>query len=382
MEEERAAGAVNGGEEAERADDALPECETPGQTRDAVAEVKASGYIYAPAAAGKRPAYMMKKPTTPTSEMRKHINKASSSMLFHIAAATLFSLIVTFPFEYVLDPDSSASKFYYDLMSNGIFAMLLNSFFQLFAMTVPFIITAKMFRVKVKHLISYAKPEKGTFLPTVLMGLGGCMLANYASNFILRLFSAFGLYPTGGSVDTGTTVPELLISTVTVAIIPALFEEFAMRGIFMGLLAKKTTKTAAIILSAIAFGAFHGNFVQMPFAFIVGILLGCAYYTTGSMWAGMVIHFANNFYSVLMDWLMQGFPPILGDVVSAAVTLVLVALGIVGFMMLSKRKPDFLRFGGEKTLPTSKCVVCGITAPCFIIMAAYFLFEACMSIVI
>lgn len=51
---------------------------------------------------------------------------------------------------------------------------------------------------------------------------------------------------------------------------------------------------AAILLSAILFGAVHGNLQQFVHAMLVGILLGWMYYRTNSIVPGVLFHWINN----------------------------------------------------------------------------------------
>lgn len=50
----------------------------------------------------------------------------------------------------------------------------------------------------------------------------------------------------------------------------------------------------AIVFSAALFCLAHLNPAQMPFAFMLGLLLGWLYYRTGSLLPGLVIHVINN----------------------------------------------------------------------------------------
>lgn len=56
----------------------------------------------------------------------------------------------------------------------------------------------------------------------------------------------------------------------------------------------------AIIFSAILFGIYHGNIVQTPFAFILGLLLGYITVSYGLKYA-IAVHIFNNM--VLADFL-------------------------------------------------------------------------------
>ncbi len=80
-------------------------------------------------------------------------------------------------------------------------------------------------------------------------------------------------------------------------------EEAAFRGaVLRSLLGSMKSHWAAIAISAAAFAIVHGNPVQMPHAFLVGLLLGWMYYRTGSILPGVVLHWVNNtvVYAVYM----------------------------------------------------------------------------------
>ena len=58
----------------------------------------------------------------------------------------------------------------------------------------------------------------------------------------------------------------------------------------------------AIIFSAILFGIYHGNIVQTPFAFILGLLLGYITVSYGLKYA-IAVHIFNNM--VLADFFFR-----------------------------------------------------------------------------
>ena len=78
-------------------------------------------------------------------------------------------------------------------------------------------------------------------------------------------------------------------------------EEIVFRGFIMRSL-EHQGKRFAIVASAILFGLFHGNFVQSPYAFAVGLVLGYVTMEYSIGWA-MVLHMLNNL--VLGDSLMR-----------------------------------------------------------------------------
>ena len=97
-----------------------------------------------------------------------------------------------------------------------------------------------------------------------------------------------------------------LLSLLATAIVPALVEEFACRGLILGVL-RKYGDGFAVLVSAILFGLMHGNFDQMPFALMVGLVLGYIVVKTESLWIAVAVHAANNFISVAFTYILCGF---------------------------------------------------------------------------
>ena len=78
-------------------------------------------------------------------------------------------------------------------------------------------------------------------------------------------------------------------------------EELVFRGVLMRGF-EKHGRRFAIVASAILFGLFHGNLVQSPYAFAVGLVMGYVAMEYSVGWA-MVLHMINNL--LLGDSLMR-----------------------------------------------------------------------------
>ncbi len=93
---------------------------------------------------------------------------------------------------------------------------------------------------------------------------------------------------------------------VILVIAPAVLEEFCLRGIVCGRLAKYN-RWAAVIFSAILFSLMHMTVSQIPFAFLAGLLLGYVYLRTGSIWSCVIIHAINNGFAYLSEYLFYRY---------------------------------------------------------------------------
>lgn len=92
---------------------------------------------------------------------------------------------------------------------------------------------------------------------------------------------------------------ELMMQTpwgyMAIGVLAPMAEEMVFRGAILRKLLKVVdNKWLAIFISALVFGAIHGNLPQFIHATLIGILLGWMYAKTGSIVPGVVFHWINN----------------------------------------------------------------------------------------
>lgn len=88
---------------------------------------------------------------------------------------------------------------------------------------------------------------------------------------------------------------------LVIGLLAPLAEELVFRGaILRALLQWKRNPWIGIVSSALLFALIHMNPVQMPHAFLIGILLGWMYYRTDSIIPGIVYHWVNNTVAYVM----------------------------------------------------------------------------------
>lgn len=88
---------------------------------------------------------------------------------------------------------------------------------------------------------------------------------------------------------------------LVIGLLAPLAEELVFRGaILRALLQWKRNPWIGIVISALLFALIHMNPVQMPHAFLIGILLGWMYYRTSSIIPGIVYHWVNNTVAYVM----------------------------------------------------------------------------------
>ena len=95
---------------------------------------------------------------------------------------------------------------------------------------------------------------------------------------------------------------NLLVNFLMVSVFAPFFEEWLCRGMVLrGLLGTKMKPAWAIVVSALFFAFIHLNPWQAIPAFLLGSLFGYVYYKTGSLKLTMLMHFANNTFSLVMS---------------------------------------------------------------------------------
>ncbi len=99
-----------------------------------------------------------------------------------------------------------------------------------------------------------------------------------------------------------TSDGSIWINFLMVSIFAPFFEEWLCRGMVLrGLLGNQVKPAWAIVISAVFFAVIHLNPWQAVPAFLLGCLFGFVYYRTGSLKLTMLMHFANNTFSLVMS---------------------------------------------------------------------------------
>lgn len=100
--------------------------------------------------------------------------------------------------------------------------------------------------------------------------------------------------------------PALWVQILCLGIIVPITEEYVFRGLIYKRIRRNRSAARAIVSSAIFFGLYHGNSVQMIYGSLCGLLLAYLYEKYGSMKAPVFAHMLMNIVAcVLTD--LDGF---------------------------------------------------------------------------
>ena len=295
-------------------------------------------------------------------------------VMFAVSFATIFLPTMTSILNGEITTDTSDLAF----MNDTTFIMLesgLVSLVSFFGVAIIYSIIARMNLGE-----TYPTQKLGFKLTSLLVffGLSIAMIANYVSNMTIGVFDMFGIDANVDIEYPCDNVLEVLLFYVTVAILPALVEEFAFRGVILKIM-RKYSDSMAILVSGVMFGLMHGNFTQISFALVVGLILAFITVKTNSLIPAIIIHFLNNGLSVTFSLLYTNTA--LSEATIDAINIVLMiaisVVGIISFTILSTKYKGFFKlYGANKPVPFKEKVLTFCKSPTIIIFTAISLIEA------
>jgi membrane protease YdiL (CAAX protease family) len=125
---------------------------------------------------------------------------------------------------------------------------------------------------------------------------------------------------TFGDLIRADNVPEMLLVIIAISVVPAICEEVMFRGYIQRSFGFKFKPHIAAIITAVFFALYHFNpYGLIPLA-IIGFYLGFAAYTSQSLVIPIIIHFLNNFFAVMLYFII-GDDDLLKSNVSDAASL-------------------------------------------------------------
>lgn len=219
-------------------------------------------------------------------------------------------------------------------------------------------------------------PVKAVLL--ILISFGGCMLANILTSYIMTFFESFGISSGYSSYQDPKGVTDVLLMCIGTAIIPPLIEEYAMRGVLMSA-QRKYGNIFAIVASAYIFGIFHGNFAQIPFAFICGLFFGYVVIATDSLWTAIIIHALNNSLSCISSIIIQMYDENAGTILFYVCSFAGIVLGILSLIIYIMRykNEDVLKFKGDaEELPVKTKLAKFFSSPAIIVATIIYVAQA------
>lgn len=141
-------------------------------------------------------------------------------------------------------------------------------------------------------------------------------IINFVNVLWTDLWELLGYKIENISIDIGTNGWQLALAVIGIGLMPALCEEYLFRGALLRAFESRGRKSA-LILSSIMFGIIHMTYQQVPYAVLLGVVLGMTVYFTGSFWASAALHFFINVTSVVFSYISAVNPGFLAYIEQA-----------------------------------------------------------------
>ena len=210
----------------------------------------------------------------------------------------------------------------------------------------------------------------GRFFMILPIFIGGQALYQLLTPFLEWLFGWIGI-SLDSSIASATGSSDDWSMFIYICLLAPIWEEILFRGYVMRTL-EPFGKKFAIIASAFLFGVYHGNVVQMPYAFAVGLVLGYVAIEHSVVWA-MVLHMINNLLlGDTLGRLLQYLPTVAqefiflvliwGCALAAVVILFRKRRSVGAYLRSEKIHPLYLRsFFTSPGVVVLTCVLLGAT---------------------
>lgn len=191
----------------------------------------------------------------------------------------------------------------------------------------------------------FAKTGARSYIGGVFLAIGFYFINIIISTGLVNLFpsSATNVTTTFSSLMSGNVWSILLV----IAIAPAVCEEMLFRGVIFHSMKAKYRISTAILAVAALFGLYHMSLVKFIPTGLLGFVLCCVVYKTGSIFPAMMIHFINNGISVLFscypEQMEKVLPVLMKETLSVSDVLLVLGAGLVLFgigLLIMKPKQE------------------------------------------
>lgn len=304
-------------------------------------------------------------------EIKKRANAIGVSLIISLAIAVVWSFVYLFVMGKLGFSESVARS----LVSDPAILQVIQVLLSILMFIVPFTVIFELNGLRVSELALFKKTQKANGVAMYFIGIAFCAFANTAVSFADSLFSFFGIDYSVSYGENPQGFFGFLLCLLSTVAVPALVEEYAFRGLILGSL-KRYGEGFAVIASALLFGLMHGNFEQLPFAFLVGLALGFITVKTESLLTAIAVHATNNAVSVIFDFLPDTLSQTSQNIMYIIFIMLSLLLGIAALAIGGDKNVDYRFSAGECGLEMRRRVKYFFTSPAIIIAAAVCILEA------
>jgi len=186
-----------------------------------------------------------------------------------------------------------------------------------------------------------AKDSNAKPLDFLMAALGGAGIA-IVLNVIIGISGLAGLDTSFMEVSEAISSPPFPVILLCAGVIAPIIEELIFRGLVFNRIKYNYNAVAAIIISAVVFGIYHGNLTQGVYATLLGICLAYVYNKTENLLVPICIHISANVIVNFYGKLSENFDTVTKFLESAAIFMVVLLLcfifAIIGIIYFIRRK--------------------------------------------
>lgn len=189
-----------------------------------------------------------------------------------------------------------------NIISNGVFYLLLSAFPLYCVALGPYMFFLNKLKAQ-KPVRKFFRTREYIFSFPIafFLMIAGAYIGKYADLFAQHIFGV----QVSDSLSEVTSHMSLGLKFVFLAVVAPIGEEFIFRKQILDRTAKMS-EGASVLFSAAVFALFHGNFNQMFYAFLVGLLLGFIYVRTGNYIFCVVLHaVVNAFFGIIYPYFYE-----------------------------------------------------------------------------
>ncbi len=258
-------------------------------------------------------------------EIRRVSNGLGAGLLFTEAFGTVLGLLLPLILGLIFPGSAQSGSVYYDAIVYVIYSPI--------SILLSMWLGLKIARGSFGEVVPFQKADGFLWLSCILFSFLFVFIGNIVGD-VVAFLSPYTVENLNTAMGADPQTPmELLINVLYVAAIPALVEELAFRGIALGVL-RKYGDRFAVIASSVLFGLLHGNLIQIPFAFCVGLIMAYTVVRTGNIVPAIIIHFINNAMSCLLSYYTANLSESMQGWFSVLLYASWLFLGLLGFCLL------------------------------------------------
>ena len=191
-----------------------------------------------------------------------------------------------------------------------------------------------------QKMIPLPMPDVKTVFLVLIMVLGAVVMIDYLTAASEHFFPLPQKYKDAFvKLIAAKSLAGVIWKTFLLCVLPAICEEIYFRGFCQTSLAAKWGNNKAIFVTSLLFAALHGNPWYFHLYFLLGVLFGAIYATTGSLWMAIFAHFLNNAWTFLTNVFNFHLPLTKSFTPNDAIILIL-AITIFTITCISLQTPD------------------------------------------